>query len=126
VGKIPGKKYRRVGIVAAKAGKTIMSPLQFEGTMDSQLFEFWFKKHLLPELAPDSTIVMDNAAFHRKKRLLLIALESGHKVVFLPPYSPEYNPIEKFWAWIKGKLRKVLSCFDTFDESLRYCFNHSG
>jgi len=91
--------------------------------MDSQLFEFWFEKCLLPELTPDSTIVMDNAAFHRKKRLELIALESCHKVVFLPPYSPEYNPIEKLWSWIKCMLRKVLYCFDNFDESLRYCFN---
>jgi putative transposase len=91
--------------------------------MDSQLFEFWFENSLLPELTPGCAIVMDNASFHRKKCLALFAQNAGHKLVFLPPYSPEYNPIEKFWAWLKGKLKKVLSCFDSFDESLCYCFN---
>jgi len=46
----------------------------------------------------------------------LIAEKYGHRVIFLSPYSPELNSIEKFWAWLKGKLRKVLRDFDSFDE----------
>lgn len=124
IGYISGKKYRRVGIVAAQIGKKIISPLQFNGTMDSRLFEFWFESCLLCQLPSNSTIVMDNAAFHRKKRLSFLAQSEGHKIVFLPPYSPEYNPIENFWAWLKSKLKKSLSDFLFFDDCLRYCFNH--
>ncbi|MDR1067086.1 MAG: transposase [Clostridiales bacterium] len=104
-------------------GAWVLSPLQFNGTMDDRLFEFWFENCLLRECPSNSVIVMDNAAFHRKKRLISLAESSKHKIVFLPPYSPEYNPIEKFWAWLKRKLRKELSYFDSFDDCLRYCFN---
>ncbi|MDR1066380.1 MAG: transposase [Clostridiales bacterium] len=66
---------------------------------------------------------MDNDAFHRKKWLISLVESRKHKIALLPPYSPEYNPIENFWAWLKCKLRKDLSYFDSFDDCLRYCFN---
>lgn len=104
-------------------GKKIISPLQYCGSMDSALFEHWFEKHLMLSLPSSTTIVMDNASFHSKSKLALIASKYGHTLIFLPPYSPELNPIEHFWAWIKSKLRKILSLFDNFDDALSYCFN---
>lgn len=122
-GRISGKKHKRVGLVAAKLSNKIISPLQYEGGMDSVLFEFWFEFYLIPLLPPNSTTILDNASFHSKKRLPSIAENYGHKVIFLPPYSPELNSIENFWAWLKSKLKKVLRGFDSFDEALCYCFN---
>ncbi len=61
---------------------------------------------------------MDNAAFHRKNTLAAIAESSGHTLIFLPPYSPELNPIENFWAWLKRTLRKILLGFPSFDLAL--------
>jgi transposase len=104
-------------------GEKIMSPLQFNGTMDGRLFEFWFQNCLLHEYPSNSVIVMDNAAFHRKKRLISLTESSKNKIAFLPPYSQEYNPIENFLAWLKHKLKKELFDFDSFDDCLRYCFN---
>ena len=53
-------------------------------------------------------------------------LKRGHKkvceVIFLPPYSPDLNPIEKFWAWLKQKLKSVLFMFQSFDDALMDCF----
>lgn len=123
IGYIYGRKYSRVGIVAAQTGKKIISPLQYKGTMNSQLFEHWFEKCLLNELPKEAVIVMDNATFHRKKQLNLIAQNKGHRIIFLPPYSPELNPIEHFWGYLKQKLRKYLNDFSKFDDALRYCFN---
>jgi transposase len=123
IGDVPGKKYQRVGIVAAQIGKRVISPIQFDGTMDSKLFEFWFDNFLMCELPANSVIVMDNAAFHRKKRLLSLAQDKGHRVIFLPPYSPELNPIEHFWAWLKRKLKNILSQHISFNDALCYCFN---
>ena len=119
---ISGKKYQRTGIVAAQIQKEIIEPLQYDGTMDSLLFEAWFEFRLLPALPLNTTIVMDNASFHRKSRLILIAEKHGHNILFLPPYSPELNPIENFWSWLKDRLRSVLHCFDSFDEALQDCF----
>jgi len=102
---ISGRKYKRVGIAAAQLGREIISPLAYSGTMDSGLFEFWFDKQLLPALPPDAVIVMDNASFHRKAQLTCIAQKNNFRLIFLPPYSPGFNPIENFWAWLKRYLR---------------------
>jgi len=123
IGRLFGKKYRRTSIVAAKFDKNIIAPLQYEGSMDSALFEHWFEFCLIPILLPVSTAILDNASFHNKKRLSLLTHKYGHKIIFLPPHSPELNQIENFWVWIKDKLKKVVHIFDSFDETLCYCFN---
>jgi len=122
MGEISGKKFRRTNIVATKCGKEIVAPLSYQGTTDSELFEFWFENILLNEVAKGSVLVMDNASFHRKQRLAMLASVVGCEVMFLPPYSPDLNPIEKFWAWLKKRLRFVLSDFDCFDDALSDCF----
>ena len=86
--------------------------------MDSCLFEFWFEHQLLPALPPSTVVVMDNASFHRKARLTYVAQKHGFRLFFLPPYSPEFNPIENFWAWLKHRLRSSLSSFASFDDAL--------
>jgi transposase len=91
--------------------------------MDAKLFEFWFEFCLIPQSPACSTFALDNASFHSKKRLTLLNKKHGHRVVFLPPYSPELNPIENFWSWLKGKLKKILPVYNDFDEALCYCFN---
>jgi transposase len=65
---------------------------------------------------------MDNAAFHRKTRLKAMAQEKECRVVFLPAYSPDLNPIEKFWARLKKRLRKILPRYSSLDEALDACF----
>ena len=122
IGRVSGRKYRRVGIVAAQRNKHILAPLQYDGTMDARLFETWFETRLMRELPLESVIVMDNAAFHRKKRLHCFAENHGHRIIFLPPYSPELNPIENFWAVLKNNLRKFLSPSSSFDEMLCLSF----
>lgn len=117
-----GRKYKRTGIVAAKLGKEIVVPLEYSGTMDSTLFEGWYENQLLPVLPEGTVIVMDNASFHRKKQLHSLTEENGCHLIFFPPYSPELNPIEKFWGWIKRHLRKIFPRFDIFDEALYECF----
>jgi len=119
-----GKKFRRVGIVAAQRGNEIIAPLQYDGTMDSALFEAWFETSLLPAAPRGSVIVMDNASFHRKVKLreLVQAKELGHRLLFLPPYSPELNHIEHFWSWLKRTLAKSLHMFHSFDDALCAAF----
>ena len=66
------------------------------------------KNALLPEVPQDGVIILDNASFHRKKRLFDIASKYNRTVIFLPPYSPELNPIEHFWHWLKKTVTDTL------------------
>ncbi len=118
IGAVSGRRYKRVGIVAAKLGSEIIAPLVFDGTMDHSLFERWFSQCLLPALPEHAVIVMDNASFHRKKELHVLAWKAHCMLFFLPPYSPELNPIEHFWSQLKRSLRKVLPAFPSFDDAL--------
>ena len=112
----------RVGIVAAQLGQKIISPMEYSGTMVGSLFEFWFEKQLLPALPPGTVIVMDNASFHRKAQLIRVAQKYGFRLIFLSPYSPELNPIETFWAWLKRYLRSSLASCHSFDNALFNAF----
>ena len=87
----------------AQKGKKWLAPVLFEGTCDALLVEEWFENHLLKELKNTSLIIMDNAPFHRKKKLYEIAEKYGHIIMFLPPYSPDFNPIEKSFGFIKKR-----------------------
>ena len=120
--KISGKKYKRTNILAGICQKEWVAPLQYEGTTDSVLFEYWFEHCLLCEARQGSTIILDNASFHRKSVLPELAKKKNCHVLFLPPYSPDLNPIEKRWAWLKKYLRKILPLFDSFNLALSYCF----
>ena len=120
--KVAGRKYERTSIVAGKCGKSVISALQYSGTMDSNLFEFWFKEILPKEVHKNSVIIMDNAAFHPKNELYKLAQNVNCELLFLPPYSPDLNPIEKFCAWLKRKLRQVLNFYNTLDDAISYIF----
>ena len=121
-GKVRGKKYKRTNIVAAKCGNKIVAPMIYDGTTDSNLFEYWFEFSLLKCIPKYSVIIMDNAAFHRKTKLHTLAEQADCEVLFLPPYSPDLNPIEMFWAWLKRKIRKILPLHVSFDTALMDCF----
>jgi len=121
-GKISGEKYERTSIAAGKCKEQIFAPLQYSGTMDSVLFNYWFETMLLPSVKAGSVIFMDNAQFHNKRILGEMAEKVTCLVLFLPPYSPDLNPIENFWAWLKAKLRKILHFFDSLDDVIIDCF----
>lgn len=93
-------------MVAGLTNGELIAPMTYEETMTSEFFEAWFQKFLLPTLNKPSVIIMDNARFHRMGKIELLCEEFGHKLLPLPPYSPEYNPIEKTWAHIKKHLKR--------------------
>ena len=75
-------------------------------------------KILLPNLPEKTVIVMDNATFHKGEEMQRLLQDSGHTLLYLPPYSPDLNPIEKKWAQAKSIPRKtgcsIHQLFDSF------------
>jgi transposase len=123
-GKVSGKRFHRLSIVAAKCENEIIERHEYDGTMNSRLFEFWFML-LLKVVIEGSVIIMDNASFHRKKILKRMAEEAGCRVIFLPAYSPDFNPIEKVWANLKKFLRNFLVKlkFETLSDAVYHYFH---
>ena len=118
-GKVAGRKYARTNLVAARVGDRLIAPMSYNRNTDSTVFEYWFEEQLTPLLRPGDVVIMDNASFHRKTKLYEIAGRHQIKILFLPPYSPELNPIEKTWANIKRWLRKNLRFYPSFEDALQ-------
>ena len=121
-GVVSGKKFKRTNIVAGICSGRWIAPLQYDGSTDSKLFEYWFENCLLKEIGRGKYIVLDNASFHRKACLTELAAYKRCKVIFLPPYSPDLNPIENRRAWLKQKLREILPDSDSLDHALWSAF----
>ena len=92
--------------------------MEYPGYTDHNVFEMWFEKVFLVQLCAGHTIVMDNASFHRKKVLYELARQSKSELLFLPPYSPDLNPIEKRWANLKTLLRNYAFRFEKLQDAI--------
>ena len=81
--------------------------LAVEGATDREVFEAYFEKMLAPSLRSGQVVVMDNLSAHKGERVRVLVEERGAKLLYLPPYSPDLNPIEEAFAKIKNLLRKA-------------------
>ena len=87
----------------AQRGNEQLAPVLFSGTCSALLVEEWLENHLFKELTESSLIILDNAPFHRKSKLHELAEKHDHKILFLPPYSPDFNPIEQTFGVLKRR-----------------------
>jgi len=90
----------------------------------SDVFHAFIKHQLAPNLRRGDLVILDNLRAHKNKNSLRLIRKRGAKVLFLPPYSPEYNPIEQAWAKIKQMLRRLTTLSrDTFEKALNLAIN---
>ena len=92
------------------------APLLLDGALDGEAFAAWVEQFLIPELRPGDVVVMDNLPTHRVKAASELLEKSGHGLLYLPPYSPDMNPIEEMWSKVKSFLRDAKA--RTYDELL--------
>ena len=105
-------------MIAAKKGRKLLAPVLYQCSPTALWVNEWLEDHLLKVLEKNSTLIMDNACFHKKETIRNIARKEGHDVLFLPPYSPDFNPIEKVFAVLK-KRRQVAPIDTTIDQIIK-------
>ena len=119
-----GIRFIRESFIAGLSMGSIIAPMCYEGTCDGVLFNFWLQKFLVPELKKGQVIIMDNASFHKSIQTKDIIKNAGCELIFLPPYSPDLNPIEKVWAHIKSKIKSFSNKFKTLQEGVNFAFQN--
>jgi putative transposase len=110
-----GRKFQRTNVIAGYCDGQILADWCYQHTTNSDWFEFWFMEFLVPATPKYSTIILDNASFHREKQLRKLLRWKKRKLLFLPAYSPDFNPIEHQWANLKSALPDILPIYKTVD-----------
>ncbi len=112
---VKGKREKRTNLLMAQRGKNWLAPFVFTGSCTGKTVNEWVEKFLLEELKKPSIVIMDNAPVHNKKALRSVLKKHGHALLPLPPYSPDFNPVEQSFGAMK-KRREGMSAGTTVEE----------
>jgi transposase len=104
---VPRNRGRNTTLLASMSAEGMGPSLAVEGATTRPVFETYVEKVLLPGLRRGQIVVMDNLTAHKGDRIRELIESAGCGLVYLPPYSPDLNPIEEAFSKIKGILRKV-------------------
>jgi transposase len=107
VGAVPHGHWKTTTLVAALRVSGVTAPLALDGAVTGEVFEAYVKQVLVPALRPGDVVVMDNLASHKRAEVRKAIEAAGGTLVYLPPYSPDFNPIELAFAKLKALLRKA-------------------
>jgi transposase len=115
----PGYSGPHYTVVATLGWKEVSAPWIFEGAMNGMAFEEYVRTQLLPTLRRSDIVVMDNLSAHTGETICQLIEARGARLVFLPPYSPDFNPIELCWSQVKAALQKAKArTFEALLEAL--------
>jgi transposase len=106
-GERTGKRFARTSLIAGLKTGQVVAPMEFKGYCNTEVVLAWVKHMLIPSLKQKDVVIWDNATFHKSNRLAQAFEQAGIAVLFLPPYSPDLNPIEQFWATLKAWIRAL-------------------
>jgi len=102
---VPQNYGENITMLACLAASGVSAPMTVEGAVDGAVFLEYVKQVLAPTLSPGDVVVMDNLGAHKVKGVREAVEAKGAQLIYLPPYSPDLNPIEKCWSKIKTYLR---------------------
>lgn len=103
---IPGRR-ETYSVIAALRSTGVFAPMVLPGAMNTDALVAWVDQELAPQLRSGDIVVWDNVGFHNSPEVASLIRKRGARVRFLPPYSPELNPIEEAWSKMKSILRSA-------------------
>ena len=103
----PQKRGRNVSMIGALSLSGVVTQLNLIGATDGLTFEAFISEKLVPKLWAGACVVMDNCSIHLGEEIQALIEQAGAKLIYLPPYSPDFSPIENCWSKIKSILRSI-------------------
>jgi transposase len=103
----PAGQWQSNTLLSAMRLTGVVAPMVLDGPINSESFASYIEQSLVLELEPGDTLVMDNLPAHKSQRVTQAIEDAGCTLVYLPPYSPDFNPIENMWSKVKARLRKA-------------------
>jgi transposase len=103
--RIPHGRYQTRTLISGIRLDGPCAPWLFEGPMDGEMFLAWVSQGFAPALRPGDVVILDNLATHKIQGVREVIEATGARLLYLPPYSPDFNPIEPMWSKIKQILR---------------------
>lgn len=107
VGYAPHGRWKTTTFIAGLRADRVIAPMVADGPMDGELFLAWLNQFLLPALRPGDIVVMDNLGSHKVAGVRRAIRKAKANLLYLPPYSPDMNPIERLFSKLKALLRKA-------------------
>lgn len=104
---VPYGHWKTTTFVAGLTLRGMIAPFVLAGPINRVSFEAYVERVLIPDLQPGSIVIMDNLSSHKSPKVRAMIEAAGANLLFLPPYSPEFNPIENAFAKLKAMLRKA-------------------
>jgi transposase len=104
---VPHGHWKTTTLVAGLGARGVVAPWVIDGPINGDAFETYVRKVLVPELKGGDVVVMDNLSSHKRPEVRASIEAAGARVLYLPPYSPDFNPIQKAFAKLKALLRKA-------------------
>ena len=103
----PHGRRKTTTLVAGLRMTGMVAPMVLDGTINGDWFEAYVAQVLVPELRPGDIVIMDNLSSHKRAAVRERIEAVGASLMYLPPYSPDFNPIEKAFSRLKAMLRKI-------------------
>lgn len=103
-----GRRQGRSNLIAGDRDAQLIAPFTVDAACHRSVFETWLETCLIPVLRPGEWVIVDHATFEHRGRIAQLIEAAGCQVVYLPPYSPDLNRMEKCWAWLKSRIRNQL------------------
>jgi transposase len=118
------KRGKNVSLVAGLSLSGVVASAVVLGAFDGLSFEAFVATRLVPNLWPGACVVMDNCSIHKHEEIRSLIEAAGARVVYLPPYSPDFSPIENFWSKLKALLRTLgVRTYEALLEAIELAFN---
>ena len=118
-GSVPKNWGNNITLSAGLTCDGLIAPLRVIGAMNADVFEAYIEQFVVPELRVDDVVVMDNLSAHKRTSIGAMVAHAGAQLVYLPPYSPDLNPIEMVWSKAKAVLRSLAArTFDQLEDAI--------